>query len=314
MPNIQCSVCNNWKNSSELKSLSSSNYSWYHNYLSSNDKKFNINELFFCKGCKYTLYTIKKDLAAISISDPSSLYPESMEVEDANEGLTLDHVTFISSDYERCVVCPTLVSPEMVLMPKSARLDLLLLYRLFAARGVHCCRSHLLYGDRLRPDQHIDIENRLPMPTSLSTTQARELFNDLFSLIDTLKSSSHLDFDDPSLTNEDYEAWTGWTIEQFNLMFECISSHLRSSSNRTKRNCFAMFWIKLKTNLSFRQIGSLFNVPGDSESRRKRAADAFDSVRELLISHFVSKHLGIGHLTVDDAKTHNTAYTKVCSS
>ncbi|CAF5136420.1 unnamed protein product, partial [Rotaria sp. Silwood1] len=87
--------------------------------------------------------------------------------------------------------------------------------------------------------------------------------------------------------------------------------HLRSSCNRTIRNKFAMFWIKLKTNLSFCQIGSLFNMPGNSESRRKRVADAFDSVRELLVSHFVPQHLGIGHISVDDAKTHNTAYTKV---
>ncbi|CAF4127633.1 unnamed protein product, partial [Rotaria sp. Silwood1] len=51
-------------------------------------------------------------------------------------------------------------------------------------------------------------------------------------------------------------------------------------------------------------------MPGNSESRRKRVADAFDSVRELLVSHFVPQHLGIGHISVDDAKTHNTAYTK----
>ena len=235
-----------------------------------------------------------------------------MEVDDDNEGLTLDNVTFTGSGHKRCVVCPIPVSSKMVVMPKAVRLDLLLFYRLYAPHEVRCCISHLLNGDRLRPDEPIYITNRLLIPTSLSSAEARELFNDLFSLIYTLRSSSHLDFDNPSLTNEDYQAWTGWTKEQFNLMFQYISSHLRSSVNRTTRNAFAIFWIKLKTNLSFRQIGSLFNMPGDSESRRKRATDAFDSVRELLISHFVSKHLGVGHITVDDAKTHNTAYTKVC--
>ncbi|CAF0777785.1 unnamed protein product [Didymodactylos carnosus] len=309
MPDIKCTLCNCWKNSSELKSLSSSNYSWYHEYLSSNGKTFNINELFYCKGCKKALYTIKKDLAVASISASSQSFPELMEVDDDNEGLTLDNVTFTGSGHKRCVVCPASVSSKMVLMPKPARLDLPLFYRLFAPHGVRCCTSHLLNGDRLRPDEHIDIENRLSIPTSLSPTEVRELFNDLFSLIDALRSSSHLDFDNPSLTNEDYQAWTGWTKEQFNLMFQYISNHLCSSSNRTTRNAFAIFWIKLKTNLSFRQIGSLFNMPGDSETRRKRASDAFDSIRELLILHFVSEHLGIGHTTVDDAKTHNTAYT-----
>ncbi|CAF4723381.1 unnamed protein product, partial [Rotaria sp. Silwood2] len=137
----------------------------------------------------------------------------------------------------------------MVLMPKSARLDLLLLFRLFAPHGVRCCLSHLLNGNRLRPDLHIENSNRLPMPTSLSTEEARELINDLFSLIDTLRFSPHLDFHNSSLTEEDYQAWTGWSLKQFDLMFGYISDYLRSSSNRPARNAFAIFWIKLKTNL-----------------------------------------------------------------
>ncbi|CAF1685086.1 unnamed protein product [Rotaria magnacalcarata] len=134
--------------------------------------------------------------------------------------------------------------------------------------------------------------------------------NDIFSFFDELRSSPRLDFDDSSLTNEDYEAWTGWSEEQFNDMFKEISVYLRSSSNRTSLNALAIFWIKIKTNLSFRQIGSLFNISGNSDTRRLRAADAFDSVRELFIKYFVSKHLGIGHITIDDAKIHNTAYSK----
>ena len=90
------------------------------------------------------------------------------------------------------------------------------------------------------------------------------------------------------------------------------SMYLRSSSNRTSRNAFAIFWIKLKTTLSFHQIGSLFSISRDSESRRQRAADAFDSVRELLIRYFAPKYLGVGHISIDDSKQHNTAYTKVC--
>ncbi|CAM4988188.1 unnamed protein product [Rotaria socialis] len=287
MPDIKCNLCNCWRNSSELKSLCSSTYSWYHEYLLSNGKTFNVNELFSCKGCTKALYTMKKDLSIVSISHSSESFPELMEINDDNDGLTLDNITFIGSGHKRCVV-------------------------LYAPHGIRSCTSHLLNGDRLRPDEHIDIENRFPIPTSLSSTEASELFSDLFSLIDELRSSSHLDFDSILLTDEDYQAWTGWTKEQFNLMFQYISSHLRSSSNRTSRNAFASFWIKLKTNLSFRQIGSLFNMIGDSELRRKRASDTFDSVRELLMLHFVSAHLGIGHITIDEAKIHNTAYTKVC--
>ena len=60
-----------------------------------------------------------------------------------------------------------------------------------------------------------------------------------------------------------------------------------------------MFWIKLKTSLSCRQIGSLFNVPGDSENRRKGDADDFDSICLCLVERFVPRHLGVGHRRED---------------
>ncbi|CAF4364616.1 unnamed protein product [Rotaria sp. Silwood2] len=118
-----------------------------------------------------------------------------------------------------------------------------------------------------------------------------------------------LDFLVPSLNDEDYLAWADWTKEQFDDMYHVTSSHLRSSSNHHIRNALAMFWIKLKTNLSFRQIGSMFNIPGNGEDRRKRAADAFDSVRQCLIKTFVSGHLGVQHLTREDAKKQNTSFS-----
>ena len=70
-----------------------------------------------------------------------------------------------------------------------------------------------------------------------------------------------------------------------------------------------MFWIKLKTSLSLRQIESLFNVPGDSENQHKRAADAFDSIRLCLVEHFVPRHLGVGHLSRDEATKQNMSFS-----
>ncbi|CAF4657751.1 unnamed protein product [Rotaria sp. Silwood2] len=93
-------------------------------------------------------------------------------------------------------------------------------------------------------------------------------------------------------------------------MFDMLSPFLRSSCNREPRNALAIFWIKAKTNLSFSQIGSLFNYTGDSEARRKRVADTFDSVRILLVRNLVPLNLGVYHLTRDQALIHNTAFSK----
>ena len=92
-------------------------------------------------------------------------------------------------------------------------------------------------------------------------------------------------------------------------MYDIISPNLRSSSNRHIRNTLAIFWIELKTNLSFRQIDSMFNIPGNGEDRRKRAADAFDSVRQCLIEKFVPHHLGAKNLTRESARKQNTSFT-----
>ena len=146
---------------------------------------------------------------------------------------------------------------------------------------------------------------------NLLSHEAKDLCNDLLALSEEFRSPSYLDFDDLSMIDEEHEAWTGWNKNQFDYMYEQISSFLRSSSNRTSRNPFAVFWTKMKTNLSFRQIGSLFKIGNDSKSRRKRAADAFDSVRTLLVELFVPKNLGTTHITKEEAKAHNTSYTKV---
>ena len=115
------------------------------------------------------------------------------------------------------------------------------------------------------------------------------------------------------MSDEEYEAWTGWTKNQFYYIciYDQISPFFRFLSNRTSRNAFAIFWIKMTTNLSFPQIGSLFKISGDSESRRKRAAVPLDSVRKLLVELSVAKNLGINHMPKEEAKTHDASYARV---
>jgi len=93
-------------------------------------------------------------------------------------------------------------------------------------------------------------------------------------------------------------------------MVDAVAPFMNSSCNREARNALAIFWVKIKTNLSFSQIGSLFNFKGNSESRRKHVADCFDEVRILLARDFVPLHLGVAHLTREQAREHNTSFSK----
>ena len=169
----------------------------------------------------------------------------------------------------------------------------------------------MIQSKRLRPDEVIELETRQRLPTSLSVEETQELLSDLLGLLQEAISSPRLDFLDPFLSDEDYKAWTGWSKVQYDQMFDIISPSLRSSINRHARNTFALFWIKFKTNLSFGQIASLLNIPGNSETKRKRAADAFESVMEKMVEHLVPKYLGIEHLSREEAKKHNTSFVKV---
>ena len=281
MPNVRCSLSERWRSSDECRSLSSVSDSWLHDYLRSNGKAFDVNELMYCKSCKNRLYSIKNQSAipTASIIEQVVTESDSMEIDVDDEKLSLKNLKYLEIKSNCCVICNLNVSSELIIMPKGVRLELLSMHRIYVPPDVRCCTCHLLNNRHLSLHIILNLNTYTKCSEKLLPHELKELCNDLLSLSDEWKSSSRLDFEDLSMTDDDYESWTGWTTQQFNNMYEHVSSFLRSSSNRTSRNAFAIFWIKLKTNLSFRQIGSLFNTVYDSELRRKRAADAFDSVR-----------------------------------
>ena len=95
------------------------------------------------------------------------------------------------------------------------------------------------------------------------------------------------------MSDEDYISWTGWNKEQFQDMLGYLLE-MRDSSNRDKTTAFAMFWVKLKTGLSFGQICSLSDL--HPVQQKQRVADAIHTASEQLGKLFVSEHLGVESL------------------
>jgi hypothetical protein len=302
----QCTLCSRW--CSKYRSLSSSSYEWFHQYLRSNGTVFDENDLYLCCACVTPFYSIKETMNISSIPDSMDT-TKAIDVNADNDQFTLKNVIFAGDGHNKCVICREDVRGGAVVMPKAARLDLLIFHLVYAPEGARCCSSHLINKYRLIPDVDVIMENRHQLASSLSSSEMIDLVTDLLLLLQEAVTAPRLDFLDPSLNDEDYLAWTGWTKEQFDNMYHIISPHLYSSTNRHIRNALAMFWIKLKTNLSFRQIGSMFNISGTGEDRRKRAADAFDSVRQCLIKNFLPRYLGVQHLTREDAMKQNTSFS-----
>lgn len=301
-----CCLCSRW--SSDCRSLASPSHNWYHESLRARGEVFDPQELFLCAGCVTQYYYMKENSIQQSIDNQSDVAEES-DGDRENDEFALDNIFYSGSGHKHCVICRKEIRAGMVTMPKEARLDLLIIHSMYAPRGVRCCNEHLAGVKRLKPDVSIVMDKRRIITAALNTTEMIATITDLLALVRTAREAPHLDFNDLSLDDEDYLTWTGWTKSQFDHMYGLISSYLRSSSNRHARNAFATFWIKLKTNLSFRQIGSIFNVTGDAEHRRKRMADAFDSVRIALVDHFVPLHLGVGHLNRTEARNNNTSFS-----
>ena len=306
MTRKKCILCTRW--SFSCRSLSSSCYEWFHQHLRSQRTVFDENDLNLCSACVSNFYKMKETLTTSATPDLMDTGKENNDIED-NDQFTLNNVIFSGSGHKKCVICRKDIQGGAVTMPKSARLDLLIIHLMYAPEGIRCCESHLLHNRRLIPGEPLVMNDRQRLATCLSSSEMMDLVKDLLSLLHEAITSPRLDFLDPSLNDEDYLAWTGWTKKQFDDMYEIISPNLRSSSNRHARNALAIFWIKLKSNLSFRQIGSMFNIPGNGEDRRKRAADAFDSIRQCLIENFVPRHLGVQHLSRENAKKHNTSFS-----
>ncbi|CAF3981242.1 unnamed protein product [Rotaria sordida] len=266
MPNKRCTRCKKWKASTKITPKT---HAWCYSLLHSEGLSFSVDEnCYLCNKC--WMHSInQKQHREIKVKKENTNDVEDMDtgIDEEEDSLTIENIIFADSGHKKCIVCRSDVHDGLIVMPKPARLDLLVLKRMYAPHGVRSCTEHL-WNSRLLPDTEVNIDNRQTPISKLEPSVLLQLINDLLGLLQEASSTTRLDFMDPCLTDEDYLAWTGWNKQQFEDMFTLISPDIRTSFNRDAKNTLAMFWIKLKTNLSFRQIGSLFNIPGDGEHRR----------------------------------------------
>jgi len=116
--------------------------------------------------------------------------------------------------------------------------------------------------------------------------------------------------EDPHITDDEVKMWTGWRREEISKMHESIEGSMKQSKNRSSELALIMFWMKLRTNLSYDQIGSLMNYKSASGYQRKRVSEGCSSAQKALLINFVPRFLGAEHLTRTQALAHQTIYSK----
>ncbi|CAF4806951.1 unnamed protein product [Rotaria sp. Silwood2] len=203
-------------------------------------------------------------------------------------------------DYLYCAWCMK-TGVIMVQLTLLECMALLLDHGIYTSRNARRCTNNCCRTPRKRPHE----------PTNLSSELAIDLINDLITELSRVKVAPLLSENDIILTEEDYINWTGWTLQQLNNMTSIVAPHMYSSKYRTPFEAVCLFWVKLKTNLSFRQIGTLFKISTSEDSIRRRVEDTFHAISTYLNNTIVSSHLGLNHLSRIEALSHHTAYSKM---
>ncbi|XP_050685540.1 uncharacterized protein LOC126979974 [Leptidea sinapis] len=136
--------------------------------------------------------------------------------------------------------------------------------------------------------------------TLLTSDNSIETFNveqiqHVFSFVNTF--SPTLDFDDiQNMDNRVFQYWIGLTKEKFNMLIEEVPriSQLHRGVLGT-----AALLLKMRTGDSDERIATLLQVP------RRTLEGLMDKVREILCQDFVTRHLGINHITHEELLEHN---------
>ncbi|CAF1182034.1 unnamed protein product [Didymodactylos carnosus] len=194
-------------------------------------------------------------------------------------------------------------------IPPPDRLDLFLDHDVYVHSKQKSCASHL-------KSAHLDVDTTIDTsqlePAKFSSQEASQLILDLKNEVKKKRNQSLLSFDNHLMEEEDFKTFTGWGKTELETMLKVIldSNSMRGSKHRSIADALLMFWVKLKTNLTYNQIGILFNYDTSSEDRRKRVSDSCDAVMDCLLKHFVPNFLGLNRVTYQQALAHDTIYSK----
>jgi hypothetical protein len=216
-----------------------------------------------------------------------------------NDFLVSDDIMGNGNDFHYCSMClkmGNLMRP----LSTSERMTLLSDHRIYVSPNARRCVTACCETPCERPQE----------PTRLSSHQVRRLISDLILQLSRAKHTPLLAEDDPTFSDDDYIAWTGWSIDQLKSMTVLITPRMRNSKYRSPMEAVCLFWVKLKTNLSFRQIGTLFKIDTQEESIRRRVEDTFHAVLGYLNESLVPKYLGLTHISRTEALNHHTAYSR----
>ena len=315
----KCIVCNfNTKKSKhsygDRRMLSGEAYAWQRSYLANECKKANVSEMsVLCGKCRRKLSRIRQQgTSASAEADENMVIEESDDEDDKGKNVKDEFVSLkafqAGKTHAKCIICKTEVKNGLCrIIPTEARFDLLIKFNVYADSASRICISHLT-GNRLTGTIEWSI-NKEEVEMSLTADQASAIIEGFLAVMREREQAFSLDFNDPMFTDQDCLVWTGWTRSQFQSMLDCLQT-TQDSCQRDKSTALLIFWVKLKTGLSFQQIASLLNK--NTESGLKMVSRAFRTITSDLDENFAPQFITCNHITRYKASSeHMTAYSSV---
>lgn len=117
-------------------------------------------------------------------------------------------------------------------------------------------------------------------------------------LIEAINNRTRFDFETlSSLNNSELMFWTGFTLEQFNVILEETPS--LAEKCRHPRSVLGAYLTKIRTGEPNERLATLFGVTRQVFEYRLKIA------RQCLTGQYVPRHLGIGHISRDELLERN---------
>ncbi|CAF4453271.1 unnamed protein product, partial [Didymodactylos carnosus] len=240
--------------SNTFREISTPAYEWLRDRLESKGTTFNNDNLIYlCKACEAKYRREEKQIG----EETERVFKDST-LSVPNPIIRAQKCFQVPMQVNFCCFCQNHLAKSSVFLPSEVRLDLFVEHDVYVYARQKCCGSHLK-GTRLNPD--ITIDTRQYEPTMLTIEEASNLIFQLKNDIKNKRNRPLLSLDNPLIDEEDLKSWTGWKKSDLHTMYATISDSkvMRDSKHRSVADALILYWVKMKTNLSYSQIGTLFN-------------------------------------------------------
>ncbi|CAF4211100.1 unnamed protein product, partial [Rotaria sordida] len=183
--------------------------------------------MIICNKCRTSLYKERKRSGVVGSDTSLSVEPEeSVNINQGNNSIfgnliNIGDVYGDGNDEEYCSWCFK-TGTETKVLSSVERMLLLCNYKIYCSPNAKHCKNGCV---------DIPLE-RFDEPTSLTCNQISLLINDLIYEVNRVKLMPLLVENDSMISEDDYQAWTGWSLNHLKDMTSLISLRMHKSKHR----------------------------------------------------------------------------------